>query len=493
MINHLAILQVVVPLLAAPICLIFNRPKSAWLFTTLACAITFAISIGLLLEVNANGPIKYELGGWEAPWGIEYNIDYLSAFVLLLISGIGFLVGIAANSSLAKEVEEKRQPVFYVLYLLCLAGLLGIVATNDVFNVFVFLEISSLATYAMVSMGKGRQALFAAFQYLVVGTIGATFFLIGVGILYSITGTLNMDDLTQRLQYDQHQLLIAIAFGFMVVGISLKLALFPLHFWLPNAYGYAPSIATAFLAASATKVSLYLFIRLYYGVFGIDVMNSFLPVGQLLLVLGITAAIVASTQAIYQKQFKHLLAFSSVAQIGYMVVGVGIGTFLGVQAALLHLFNHALMKSALFLAVAGICYRIGSANLDDFRGLGRQMPWTMAGLVIGALSLIGVPLTVGFISKWYLVLAAIEAGYWPIAMLVLIGSLLAFFYLWKIVELAYFNEPQIQTSSKRNEAPPGILIPMWILVIANIYFGIDTELTAGATQAAASMLMGAGQ
>ncbi|MEX2367702.1 MAG: monovalent cation/H+ antiporter subunit D family protein [Pseudohongiellaceae bacterium] len=493
MINHLAILQVVVPLLAAPICLIFNQARSAWRFACLACAITFAISIGLLLEVHANGAIIYELGGWEAPWGIEYKIDYLSSFVLLLISGIGFLVGLGAYSSLTKELDEKRQPVFFVLYLLCLAGLLGIVATNDVFNVFVFLEISSLATYALVSMGKERQALVAAFQYLVVGTIGATFFLIGVGILYSITGTLNMDDLSRQLQYDQRQFLIATAFGFMVVGIGLKLAMFPLHSWLPNAYSYAPSIATAFLAASSTKVSLYLLVRLYHGVFGVEVMNSFLPLGQLLIVLGMAAALIASIQAMYQKQFKHLLAFSSVAQIGYMVTGVGIGTFLGIQAALLHLFNHALMKAALFLAVAGICYRLGSANLNDFRGLGRQMPWTMAGLVIGALSLIGVPLTVGFVSKWYLVLAAIEAGYWPIALLALIGSLLAFFYLWKIVELAYFNEAEIKPSGRQSEAPLSILFPMWILVIANIYFGIDTELTVGASQAAASMLMGAGQ
>ncbi len=493
MINHLAILQVVVPLLAAPICLIYNRSKGAWVFTVIACAITFAISIGLLLEVNANGPILYELGGWEAPWGIEYNIDYLSAFVLLLVSGIGFLVSIGAYSSLGKELEEKRHPVFFVLFLLCMAGLLGIVATNDVFNVFVFLEISSLATYAMVSMGKQRQALVAAFQYLVVGTTGATFFLIGVGILYSITGTLNMDDLAQQLQYDQRQFLTATAFGFMVVGIGLKLALFPLHSWLPNAYAYAPSIATAFLAASATKVSLYLFIRLYNDVFGIDVMNGFMPVGHMLLVLGMAAALIASIQAMYQQNFKHLLAFSSVAQIGYMVTGVGIGTFLGVQAALLHLYNHALMKAALFLAVAGIFYRIGSANLNDFRGLGRQMPWTMAGLVIAALSLIGVPLTVGFISKWYLVLAAIEAGFWPIALIALVGSLLAFFYLWKIVELAYFSESEVTPSQKRSEAPLGILIPMWILVIANIYFGIDTQFTVEATQAAASMLMEAGQ
>ena len=370
----------------------------------------------------------------------------------------------------------------------CFAGLLGIVASGDVFNVFVFLEISSLATYALIAMGRERQALWAAFQYLIVGTVGATFFLIGIGILYSLTGTLNMADLSMRLPSVEERQLVAVAFGFMVVGIGLKLALFPLHGWLPNAYTFAPSIAAAMLAGTATKVSLYLLIRVYFGIFGTAAATALLPVDTVFLVLGVSAALIASLVAIRQQDVKRIFAFSSIAQIGYLVVGIGLGNTTGLQASLIHLFNHALMKTALFIALAAIVYRIGSSKLADFRGLGHTMPFTMAGLLIGALSLIGVPLTVGFISKWYLVLAALEAGLWPVAALVLIASFMALFYLWKIVEVAYFERSDATEPAR--EAPMALLIPLWILVIASLYFGIDTRLTIDGSAAAAAFLTG---
>lgn len=487
MLNHLAVLQVVVPLLAAPACLILERARAAWLFACLACLLSLGISIALFMQVQASGPISYALGGWDAPWGIEYRIDALSSFVLLLINLVAVAVVIAANSSLSAELPEPRHSPFYVLLLLCLAGLLGIVATGDVFNVFVFLEISSLATYALVALGRDRRALFAAYQYLIVGTIGATFFLIGIGFLYSLTGTLNMADLAQRLPGLEEKRLVAAAFGFIVIGIAMKLALFPLHGWLPDAYTHAPSMATAFLAASATKVALYLFIRMYFDVIGQDAINALVPVATLFLVTGAAAVLLASLTAIKQDNVKRVFAFSSVGQIGYMAIGVGIGSALGLQATLLHLFNHALMKGALFIAVAAVVCRVGSSRLEDFRGLGRTMPWTMAGLLIASLSLIGVPLTVGFVSKWYLVLAAMEAGLWPLVALVLIGSFIALFYVWRIVEVAYFQQREEATLK---EAPLMLLIPLWALVIANLYFGIDTGLTVGASESATNFLMG---
>lgn len=490
MLNHLPILQVILPLLAAPACLILDRPRLAWLFASAVCLLSLAISIVLVQQVNAEGAISYMLGGWDAPWGIEYRIDKLSAYVLLVVSGIAALTVLAAHTSIVRELDTAQQPAFYVLFLLCLAGLLGIVATGDVFNIFVFLEISSLATYALIALGKDRRSLWAAYQYLIVGTIGATFFLIGIGLLYSITGTLNIADLNQRLGDPQYAGVATAAFAFIVVGIFLKLALFPLHGWLPNAYAYAPSIVTAFLAATATKVALYLLMRMHFSVFGAVVTVASVPLNTILLALGLASVIAASLVAIQQTHVKRLFAFSSVAQIGYMVIGMGLGTTAGLQAALLHLFNHALIKSALFLAIAAVVYRLGSAELKAFKGLGRQMPWTMAAIAIGGLSLIGVPLTVGFVSKWYLVMGAIEAGLWPVAVLVLIGSLLALAYIWKIVEVAYFAEPeQVPTGDARGEAPLTLLIPIWLLVVANIYLGIDTSLTVGLSGGAAELLM----
>ncbi|KXI27261.1 monovalent cation/H+ antiporter subunit D family protein [Paraglaciecola hydrolytica] len=493
MLDHLPILQVIVPLLAAPACLLLNNARLAWLFACLAGLISLVISVALLVQVQQSGVISYMLGSWEAPWGIEYRIDLLSAYVLLIISSLGTIVLLAANTGIRQEIAADKQSLFYVLYLLCMAGLLGIVATGDIFNVFVFLEISSLATYALVAFGRDRRALLAAYQYLIVGTIGATFLLIGIGLLYSMTGTLNIEDMANRLPVDTNSGTVYTAFIFMIVGIGLKLALFPLHLWLPNTYTYAPSIVTAFLAATATKVAIYLLIRVQFSIFGADFGGELIQ--PIFIVLGLLGVFVASTVAIKQSNIKRLFAYSSVAQIGYMIIGIGIGTSLSLQGTLLHLFNHALMKGALFLALAAVVYRIGSTDRTCFNGLAKHMPWTMAAIVIAGLSLIGVPLTVGFISKWYLVLASIDSGMWPVALLIVLGSLLAVYYVWALVESAYFGKADASATSSApiKEAPLGLLIPLWLLVIANVYFGIDTRLPLEASASAASFLMGGGQ
>lgn len=491
MIAHLPILQVIVPLIAAPLCLILRRAHLVWLFALFASGIAFLTSILLLQQVMNSGTIVYALGGWEAPWGIEYRIDKLNAFLLLIISMISTVVLIAAKTGIEKEISSEKHTLFYVLYLLSLTGMLGIVATGDAFNVFVFLEISSLSAYALIALGNDRRALWAAYQYLIMGTIGATFILIGIGMMYQMTGTLNMEDLSIRLPEISQTRTVFAAYTFMIVGICLKLALFPLHLWLPNAYSYAPSIVTAFFAATATKVAIYLLIRFTFSVFGLTFSFTTLPLQTLFLVLGLLGIFVASTTAIYQQNVKRLFAYSSIAQIGYMIVGFSISSVTGLTATLLHVFNHALMKSALFLALGAVMYRVGSVELKHFHGLGRQMPLTMAAIVVGGLSLIGVPLTVGFVSKWYLLLALIEQGWWPVAVLVLLGSLLAIIYVWRIVELAYFKPPLAHTGDIK-EAPLQYLIPIWILILANIYFGIDTRLTVSVAQAASQSLFGVG-
>ena len=487
MLAHLPILQVIVPLMAAPLCLIINRSRVVWLFTLFVSGLTFYISCLLLQQVMTTGVIIYELGGWEAPWGIEYRIDQLNALLLLIISAISTVVLFAAHTSINNELPESRHTLFYILYLLTFAGMLGIVATGDAFNVFVFLEISSLSAYALIALGKDRRALWASYQYLIMGTIGATFILIGIGLMYQMTGTLNMYDLSQRLPEVEQTRTVFTAFAFVIVGICLKLAMFPLHLWLPNAYAYAPSIVTAFLAATATKVAIYLLIRFTFTIFGLNFSFTHLPLQILFLVLGLAGVFFASTVAIYQTNIKHLFAYSSIAQIGYMIVGFSVSSVAGLTATLLHLFNHALMKSALFLALGAVMYRIGSTQLNQFQGLGRQMPLTMAAIVSGGLSLIGVPLTVGFVSKWYLVLAVIENGWWPIAVLILLGSLLAVVYVWRLVEVAYFK-PVLTGTETIKEAPLAFLIPVWTLVIANIYFGIDTRLSVEVAQAASMNL-----
>ena len=489
MLAHLPVLQVIVPLMAAPLCLLLIRPRLVWLFSLIASGIAFLISSLLLQQVMTSGTIVYEMGGWDAPWGIEYRIDQLNAFLLLIISAMSTVVLLAAHTSIEQEIPQDKHTLFYILYLLSLAGMLGIVATGDAFNVFVFLEISSLSAYALIALGKDRRALWAAYQYLIMGTIGATFILIGIGLIYQMTGTLNMYDLSQRLPEVENTRTVFTAYAFVIVGLCLKLALFPLHLWLPNSYAYAPSIVTAFLAATATKVAIYLLIRFTFSVFGISFSFTAVPLQILFLALGLLGVFAASMAAIYQQNVKHLFAYSSIAQVGYMIVGFSVSSATGLMATLLHLFNHALMKGAVFLALGAVMYRIGSVQLSQFQGLGRQMPLTMAAIVIGGLSLIGVPLTVGFISKWYLILATLENGWWPVAVLILAGSLLAVVYLWRIVEIAYFKPPLANTESIK-EAPMSLLVPVWMLVIANIYFGIDTRLSVQVAQAAAQSLFG---
>ncbi len=486
--QNLPALQVVIPLLTAPLCLLFNNWRVAWLLSLIASGLALAISALLLEQVLATGVISYEMGGWAAPWGIEYRIDSVNAFVLLIVSAIGTVVLPFAPRSLAKEIPDARLNLFYTTYLLCLAGLLGIAATGDAFNLFVFLEISSLSSYVLISLGSDRRALTAAFQYLIMGTIGATFILIGVGLLYMMTGTLNMADLAQRLLVVADTRTVAAALAFLTVGISLKLALFPLHLWLPNAYAFAPSVVTAFIAATATKVAVYMLLRFLFTVFGTALSFEALLLPSILLPLSLVAVLIASVVAIFQDNVKRMLAYSSVAQIGYMILGLSFLSVTGLTACILHLFNHALMKGGLFLALGCVVYRLGGADIGNLAGLGRLMPWTFVAIVIGGLSLIGVPLTVGFISKWYLVLAALESGQWWVAVLILIGSLLAVVYIWRIIEVAFFQTPPKR--SERKEVPASLLLPTWTLIVANVYFGVNTELTVGVARHAAQTLLG---
>ncbi len=489
--THLIVLQVVIPLLAAPMCVLTTKPRFAWALATLVGFITLAVSIALLVIVLNHGVLSYALGGWAAPWGIEYRIDALNVVVLFIIAAVNAVALMFARDSVAKEVESDRIYLFYTAWLLCVTGLLGITITGDAFNLFVFLEISSLSTYVLVSLGRNKHALLAAFRYLVIGTIGATFILIAVGLLYMMTGTLNMQDLAERLPAVLETRTIKVAFAFFIIGVAIKMALFPLHVWLPNAYTYAPTAATILLAATATKAAVYVLLRVLFGIFGVEFVTDVMRVDMFLIPLALIAVFSGSIVAVYQNDVNRLLAYSSVAQIGYMVIGAGFASVLGITAALTHVFNHALMKGALFMAVGCVIYRTGGAALENFRGLGKSMPLTMAAFVAGGLSLVGVPLTAGFVSKWYLVLAALQGDTWFVVALVLIGSLIALIYIWRVVEAAYFL-PASGKNAGVKEAPMTLLVPTWIFVLANFYFGIHAALPVGIAERAAKILLRGG-
>lgn len=490
---QLPVLPVLLPLLGSLITAFVGRGSVAWAVTLVVSWSLTVVSGLLLYDVLVTGQtISYHLGGWEPPFGIEYRIDTLNAFILCLVSVIGAVTILFAKDSVAHEIAEENQPWYYTMYLLCIAGLLGIAITGDAFNAFVFLEVSSLATYVLIAMGKHRRALLAAYQYLIMGTIGATMYVIGIGNLYLLTGSLNFADIAQLLgeaSVDQNRTVMT-ALAFIFVGVSLKLALFPLHVWLPNAYAYAPSFATAFLAGTATKVAIYLLVRIVFSVFGLQISFQSLPVSEVLLVLSVTAMFAASFAAIFENNVKRMLAYSSVAQVGYITLGISLANEPGLTGAMSHVANHAVIKTALFLALGAVAYRTGVMRLSSLAGIGRTMPLTMGAFVIAGFGLIGTPGTAGFISKWYLATGAINQGWTWLVFIIVATSLLAVVYIGRVLEVAYFRKPSPEVA-QASDPPVMMLIPLVALALATIYLGFDTRITAGvANEVAIDLLRG---
>ncbi|MDC3081543.1 monovalent cation/H+ antiporter subunit D family protein [Paracoccaceae bacterium] len=486
LINHLPILQVITPMLIAPILVVLNNKTLSWLLSFVGALACLIISVLLIQAVSDGSTLTYFLGGWAPPIGIEYRIDAANSILLFLISIISVIVLIFSYSSLHSEIPEEKHTLFYACFLLCLTGLLGVVATADIFNVFVFLEISSLSTYVLVAQGsyRDRRALSASFNYLIMGTIGATFFVIGIGYIYMATGSLNMMDIAERVSELGDSRTVQAGFAFIVVGMGLKLAMVPLHVWLPNAYAFAPTVVTCFLAATATKVALYVLIRFVFSVFNYE--DSFINelFFFLLMPLAIIAMIAASVIAIFKQNLKKLLAYSSLAQIGYMLLGLSLMSEKGLAASLVHMVNHGFTKAALFMSLGAFILNTKNVYMNSLQGLGRSMPFTSAAFVISGLSLIGVPGTAGFISKWLLLEAALESGYWLVAVLIILSSLFAVIYIWKIIEVLYFSE----SSKSYSEVSVLTLTPIWILSLFCIFLGINTSLTVDVANMAAEIL-----
>ena len=487
---HLPALQVIVPMLSAPLALLLRPRGLAWAAALAASLFAFAIAIMLTLGVLDGRTFDYQMGNWPAPYGIELGVDAFSALVLLVITGASSLALLAGRRSLDADIEEERQPLFYAAWLLALAGLVGIPVAADAFNIFVFMEISSLASYVLIAGGRDRRALPAVFKYLIMGTIGATFYLIGIGLIYLMTGTLNLADMELRIHEVADQKPILVAAGFITIGLALKAAVFPLHVWLPNAYTYAPNAVTVFLAACATKVSLYLLLRFDFLVFQPNLIGHDVQFSYFLMPLAVLAILIASGVALFEKNLKRLFAYSSVAQIGYILLGASLVSVAGLTASVVHIFNHALAKGALFLAIACLATRYSSLRLENIAGAARRMPWTMGAFVLAGFSLVGVPGTAGFISKWYLITAALDHGTVGVVLVIaiVISSLIALAYVWRVIEAAYFGEPAVAAATG-GEAPAGILAVTWIAALANLYYGLAPSLPVTLASTAAESLL----
>jgi multicomponent Na+:H+ antiporter subunit D len=488
---QLPALAIAAPLAAAPIAALLKTGRTAWALTTVASGASFMIALMLAGAVSGHNELSYDVGSWPAPYGIELHITSFSALLLLIITGASSVALLAGRQSLDAEVTPARRPFFYAAWLLALGGLTGIVASGDAFNIFVFMEVSSLATYILIAGGSDPRALTAVFKYLILGTIGATFYLIGIGLVYMMTGTLNLIDMEARIADVVDLKPILAAIGFVTVGLVLKAGVFPLHVWLPNTYAWSPHIVTAFIAACSTKVSLYVLLRFDFMVFQGSLADHHVQFSGFLMPLAVLAILIASGVALAEGNLKRLLAYSSVAQVGYVVLGASLMTATGLTAGIVQMFNHALAKGTMFLAVACLATRVPSLRLENLAGIGRLMPWSTTAFMLAALSLIGIPGTAGFIGKWYLVSAALDEGALGLAVVVVIvvSSLMAVAYVWRVAEIAYFRAPPGPDTATR-EAPPQMLVMLWAAALANVWFGLFPGRPLSLSGEAATTLLG---
>ena len=422
---HYPAIVVVAPLLGAFIAgiLVWVQDRYTYPAALIATGISCAAALFDLFYVMAHGPMAYHMAGWAPPMGIEYRIDTLNAMVLVLITAIAFL-NLAASWPNVKQEMPDRGPSFYVMYLLFVVGLTGVASTGDLFNLYVLIEITSLSSYTMIALGDNDRGPISALNYIFVGVIGASFYLLGVGYIYIKTGTLNMAEFAAMIPQIQDSTTVLTAFILCIVGIFIKMALFPLHVWLPNAYSYAPVGFARIVAPLMTKVMVYAMVRLMITVFGLDYIFIKLHLADTIVWLGTIAILAGGVMALAQTNLKKMLAYIIVCEIGYMVGGAWLGNDLGLTGAVLHILNDGIMTFALFLAVGNMVYRLDTVEIKDLSGLFAKMPWTMTGFVLAAFSIIGVPPTCGFFSKWYLILGAFEAGAWHFAAALLISSLI---------------------------------------------------------------------
>ena len=481
MTDQLPALIIVAPLLGA-----FLTPVIGWRhrhlcrpWALMMLAVPLYAAVGSLLRVVNSGPFGYNLGGWAPPWGIEYRIDHLSALMLVLIAAIGLFATINAKLGVSIEMRGKESH-FYTLLLLQITGLLGIVITGDLFNVFVFLEISSLSGYGLIAHGEDGAPM-ATFNYIIIGTIGASFYLLGVGYFYMATGSLNIADLATILPDLYHSKTILVGFAFFTTGVAIKMGLFPLHFWMPDAYTTAPDPVSTLIAPLMTKVASYLLIRIMFTLFQPDFAISVVPVATILGWMAVVAIIVGGIKALAQTDIKRMVTYIMVAEVGYIVMGISVMNRAGLTGAILHIVNDACMIFCLFLVIGAISYKGHGREIYHFQNLNKKMPWTMAAFVIVALSMCGIPPACGFFSKWYLIMGTIAAKQWVFAITLLGSSLVNAVLFFRIIEKAYLaplgsgahghDHEHEEEVIARDEAPASMLIPILITAAAIIILG----------------------
>lgn len=475
MINHLPAVLVIMLLLTAFLAPLLNKIKSglAGAVSITVSVAAFIMSVTMTQQVVVSGPIEYHFAGWNPPIGIAFLADELSVFTASLITGIGTLILIYSLRDLHHEITPRKHGWYYALVMLLMGGMIGMSLTSDLFNLFVFIEITSITACAIIAIKDDISAIESSFRYLILSTLGSGTVLFSIALLYMVTGHLNIGFIHNEIikilgVYPKN---IYIALGFMTIGFGVKSALLPLHVWLPDAHSSAPSPSSAFLSGLVLKAYVVAYIKLLYKLFGLEVLKNS-PIYDILLVLGAVAMIYGSYRAIGQADIKRLLAYSSVAQMGYIFLGVGLGTEVALLGGLFHVLSHAVTKSMLFLCAGSIIYTTEKRRIPDLAGIGYKMPWTMGAFAIGAFSMAGFPLLSGFFSKWYLTMGSMAASKSSIIFVIVISSLLNMIYYFPIIITAFFKKNGTAKHVAAKETPWTMTAPVVVLAFAVVVFGI---------------------
>ncbi|MCT4565546.1 MAG: proton-conducting transporter membrane subunit [Maledivibacter sp.] len=455
-----------------------KKKTYAKVFSLMTLGISSLLSVITLTYVSRYGSFFYRVGHWDSPWGIELNIGILEAMISLLFTIIAFLISWYSIYTVEGEIKDNKISFYYTLINVLVGALLGIVYTNDLFNAFVFIEISTIAACGIIVVKDKKENIKATLKYLILSSVGSGLVLMGIAFIYSITGNLNMTFIHKELivSFMSYRNSILIALGLFTIGLGVKSAMYPLHVWLPDAHSNAPSSSSAILSALVLKAYVILYMKILYRMFGYEIMGGFKGLLLMVLILGSLGMIMGSISAILQKDIKRVIAYSSVAQMGYIFFGIGLGNSLGLIAAIFHMLNHAVIKSALFLAVGSMIEKSGEKKLAGLRGIGKEMPITLGIFTIGALSMVGIPILPGFISKFNFAIASIQGGKSIFIIVILISSLLNALYYFPIVINGYFGEENLEGKEfKSKEKTLKELMPILILIIGALYLGVTSN------------------
>lgn len=474
---HYPVLIPLLPLTAALLCVLLSKLHKnlgpVLVILSLLGSLFCAGQMLIIVLHNAGEPVHYWMGNWQPPFGIEFVVDPINAVIVLAIS----LLAVSASIyswNYVKALNAFRLSGFYTLLGLLAVGLYGMTLTGDVFNLYVFLEISSLTCYGLIALG-GQKGVVAAFRYLLIGTIGASLYLMGIGLLYATTGTLNMADLSERISLHMDSPIVIVGLVCLLGAFAIKMALFPFHGWQPDAYTYAHPGAAPLIAGAMSKVPAYAMLRFFFYVFG----GSYLLTVHITTVIGVCGAVAmlyGSFLAIKQTDLRRMFAYSSIAQLGYIALGFGMTDAYGLAGSTFHILIHALMKGSLFLAIGAITYRFGVVHLDQIGQLQKKMPWTVFTIVMASLSMVGIPPTGGFFSKYYLMIGAWQKGLFVYMMVLVLSTLLNAVYFLRLVEKIFIAQEadyiEQQEKTTRFELPLNMLIPIALFGILILAIGI---------------------